>query len=443
MGLKVSANSTVFQVWLSQVKRTPQRKGVIDLASGKDWTLSALQERVSQAATDFSMIKPGARIAFGGANDSEWLVRFLAIQMKGGIALALDPMLNFSQRLELAQQHEIHFLWEKEKVIALQKQREIKSSIAFEKLTSGSTGVPKRIPWSHTNLLKDGEQILSTMGIRPSDRQLGLIPLGHSYGMGSLVMPLILQGTCMALASAFVPTEIPDWIQKHQLTFFPTVPVVLQSLLETPSIQKLGSLRTIVSAGARLEPSVAASFYKKFGKKIHNFYGSTETGGIAYDRTGSATARGEAIGKPLKGVKIRFDCHNRIIVKSPAVARRSQFFKVADLGQWNHKGELVLMGRVRPMINVGGKKIDLAEIEGVLRSIHGIREVWVGVVEQKGREHLIAAVETDQSISWVMKGIASRLPDWKTPKKVLNLALFPRTSRGKVDGEKIREFFVL
>ncbi len=414
---------------------------MIDLTSGNEWTMVDLYERVVRAAMQVPCEKSGARIAFGGSNHSEWLVRFLAIQMKRGIALALDPMLNADQRFEFAQNHRAHFLWEAEEIIPLQPFRSAQSSTAFEKLTSGTTGAAKRIPWSHQNLLKDGEQILSTMGIRSSDRQLGLIPLGHSYGMGSLVMPLILQGTAIALASEFVPVEIPRWIQRYQLTVFPTVPTVLQALVASPSIKKLSSLRTVISAGARLESSLAKAFFKKFNQKIHNFYGSTETGGIAYDRTGAATVQGRSLGKVLKGVTIQLDRQGRITVKSPAVANRSGSLKLSDLGEWNRRGELILTGRVRPIVNMGGKKIHLSEIEGILAGIQGIREVWVGSMIEKGREHLIAAVETDQSISWVMKGLSERLPDWKIPKKVLNLTAFPRTIRGKIDREKMSLFF--
>ena len=211
---------------------------MIDLASGDEWRMIDLYERVVRAAKQFPCEKSGARIAFGGSNHSEWIVRFLAIQMKRGIALALDPMLSGDQRFEFARNHQAHFLWEPEEILPLQPFRSSQSAIAFEKLTSGTTGAAKRIPWSHENLLKDGAQILSTMGIRSTDRQLGLIPLGHSYGMGSLVMPLILQGTTIALASEFVPVEIPRWIQRHQLTVFPTVPTVLQALVASPSIKK-------------------------------------------------------------------------------------------------------------------------------------------------------------------------------------------------------------
>ena len=61
----------------------------------------------------------------------------------------------------------------------------------------------------------------------------------------------------------------------------------------------------MISAGAPLSAEVAQQFYRRYGIKIHNFYGSSETGGICYDRTGNATLSGRSVGKPLSGVMVR------------------------------------------------------------------------------------------------------------------------------------------
>src|SRR5690606_31117850 len=114
---------------------------------------------------------------------------------------------------------------------------------------------------------------------------LGLIPFGHSYGIGNLIMPLLLQGTCIAFASGFVPSQMAGWIRKHRITVYPSVPALLRILADTPSLKTLKPLRLVISAGAVLDPEIARRFHRKFDLKIHNFYGSSETGGIAYDRS--------------------------------------------------------------------------------------------------------------------------------------------------------------
>jgi acyl-CoA synthetase (AMP-forming)/AMP-acid ligase II len=445
MYLKLKGISNLAEVWLKTVTRFPRKTAVMDLTEERSWTFTEMHERVVAAAQGLPSSLKGMRIAFEGGNHSEWLVRFLAIQVKGGIAIAFDPGLSREQLGESAKQQEVHYFWIDQKLTAvdLPSPRRRLSKIAFEKLTSGSTGRPKLIPWTHENLLADGDQIMKTMGIRPTDRQLGLIPLAHSYGMGSLVLPLILQGTTVALAAHFVPSQFSGWIRKWKLTVYPTVPAVLQVLLATPSIQSLKPLRFIVSAGARLEGETARLFYKKFKIRIHNFYGSTETGGIAYDRTGRITESGRAIGRPLRGVQIRFNDEGRIEVRSPAVALGQGKYLMEDTGFWNAKRELVLTGRVRPAVNVGGKKIYPAEIERIFSEIKGVGDVWVGSIESRGREHLVSAGESDREEAEIYQALARKLPAWKIPRKIRVLSSFPRTVRGKVDLLKIKEEFNL
>lgn len=441
--MKALKITSLSEQWSDRVKRNPSAIAVIDLAEGRLWSFADLERRIVQAEMVINSLSPGSRIAFGGSNHSEWIVRFIAIQKREGIALALDPGLSSEQRIGVAHQQRVHFLWEEKELRSICPLRIIRkrSKIAFEKLTSGSTGTPRVIPWSHENLLIDGFQIMKTMGIHPSDLQLGLIPLGHSYGMGSLVLPLLLQGTTIALAPEFVPTQIPGWIQKWKLTVFPSVPAILQLLSASPSIRSLAPLRTIISAGARLEGESARLFHKKFGLRIHNFYGSTETGGIAYDRTGRATEEGRAIGKPLKGVTITLNPQGRIRVKSGAVAIRGGSHLMADTGYWNTCQELVLTGRLRPPINVGGKKIFPAEIEKHLREMKGVGEIWVGSIEEKQRDYLVVALESQQSELEIYKQLGRYLPDWKIPKKIRVLTEFPRTIRGKIDLVKIKSLF--
>ena len=63
------------------------------------------------------------------------------------------------------------------------------------KLTSGSTGVPKATVTTESQIAADGRALAEVMGIRPDDWQIGAIPVSHSYALGNIVAPLLLQGT--------------------------------------------------------------------------------------------------------------------------------------------------------------------------------------------------------------------------------------------------------
>src|SRR5690606_11203581 len=147
----------------------------------------------------------------------------------------------------------------------------------------GSTGQPRALFFTDAEMLADGRQLCAAMGIRESDINLGLIPWGHSYGLGNLVMPLLLQGTAIVSGTAPLPHAMAAVIAQTKPTIFPAVPALLRALADsTATAGQLASLRTIISAGAPLEAEIAQRFTDKFARKIHNFYGSSETGGISY-----------------------------------------------------------------------------------------------------------------------------------------------------------------
>jgi acyl-coenzyme A synthetase/AMP-(fatty) acid ligase len=302
------------------------------------------------------------------------------------------------------------------------------------KLTSGTTGDLKPVHCSAANLGADGEHIIRTMEIRRADRNLAVIPLGHSYGLGNLVMPLVLQGTAVLCAPTFVPRQILQWIEQYQVSVLPTVPAILRALAQLEGVTKPPSLRLVISAGAPLSAEIAQQFHQRYGVKVHNFYGSSETGGICYDRTGSATLRGRGVGKPLDGVTVRIRRDGRVSVRS-----RAGKATLPDLGEWNRYGELRLLGRVGEVANIGGKKVSPAEVERALRELRGVSDAWVTVVKDKrGNDYLAAAVETSRACIDLEKGLLRAMPSWKLPKRWWIDAALPRTDRGKLHTAELR-----
>jgi len=82
-------------------------------------------------------------------------------------------------------------------------------------------------------MIADGENICATMGLGAEDVNLAVIPLGHSYGLGNLVMPLLLQGTAMVLAESALPRAIAAAAEFGRATVFPAVPAILRVLSQS------------------------------------------------------------------------------------------------------------------------------------------------------------------------------------------------------------------
>jgi len=410
---------------------------LIDAVRGRSWTVRSLSDESMRFAEYLLSYATGERIAFRLPNGPEWLVLFLALQRAGLAAVPLDGGLPAEGCVETARRLGARAVYLDGEFHALGKARPPFKKYGCVKVTSGSDGLPNAVECRAEHLIADGEQIIATMKIRPGDRNLAAIPLGHSYGLGNLVMPLLLQGTAMVCAAEYVPRQLVEWIGRYGVTVFPAVPALFRVLAALPPGPQLAPLRTAISAGAVLSPDVARAFFERYGVKIHNFYGSSETGGICYDRTGSASLSGRSVGKPLEGVSISL-LKGRIQVKSGAVAKSGGQWLLNDGGEWNRRGELVLLGRLGQSANIGGKKVHPLEVGRMLRSLSGVTDAAVWIQQGRGRHFLAAGVETTLSRAKMERALADRLPAWQMPKCYFLAKKLPRTARGKLDLAALR-----
>ncbi len=188
------------------------------------------------------------------------------------------------------------------------------------KLTSGTTAEPRAIRFRSEQLLADCDNICATMGITDADINFAVIPVSHSYGFSNLITPLIARGVAMVLSSDPLPRAILNDLECSGATVFPGMPVFYQAFCELREIPRLDRLRLCISAGAPLALEVARKFREKFQRSIHSFYGSSECGGICYDREGAAL-EAAFVGEPMNGVSAGIG-RTRGRTKSSARAKR-------------------------------------------------------------------------------------------------------------------------
>jgi long-chain acyl-CoA synthetase len=233
-------------------------------------------------------------------------------------------------------------------------------------------------------------------------------------------------------------------------TFFPAVPAWLAAfvrLADPPSWPE--RLRHVISAGAPLFADTATRFAQRFGVPVHVFYGSSECGGITFDRRGDAASRG-TVGTPVDGVSVSLDELGRPVVRSRAVALgvlpspdprlRDGTFTAADLAEW-HDGELRLRGRADDLIIVRGKNVDPREVEDVVRRLDGVEDVAVLGLNGERTDPLLRAVIAcaPQALTYEAVTLHCRehLADHKVPRSIVFVRELPRTSRGKLDREAL------
>ncbi len=441
-------NATLAGAWDDTVRAAPEAVAYIDAATGRRVT----RRELSAAAADWRAAHgrdlDGRTVLLCAPNGAGWLAAFLGLLQSGAVVAPLDPGEPLAAQEATAKAIGAAWLWSGDALRPVAgRLRRARDARRLLKLTSGTTGVPRALAFTDAEMLADGRQVCAGMDLRAGDLNFGVIPFGHSYGLGNLVVPLLAQGTAVVGGVAVLPHALADAIARERPTVFPAVPALLRVLVaaDIPRAH-LASLRTVISAGAPLAPEIAEAFAVKFGPKVHSFYGSSETGGITYDRSGDLARTGGGVGTPLPGVGLAFGRGGRVTVTSPAVftlgnPRRGGggfgAHLTADLAQPGEGGSLILLGRAGRWAKIAGRRVNLAEVERALRAVPGVRDAHVAL--HGGRaEALAAAVVAALPAEAVRSALAGRLAPWKLPKKVLCLPGFPLTARGKTDTARLR-----
>jgi long-chain acyl-CoA synthetase len=324
------------------------------------------------------------------------------------------------------------------------------------KITSGTTGAPRAVRFRQSHLLADCRNICESMEIRPDDINFGLIPFSHSYGFSNLLMPLIFQGTGLVCSTDRMPRAIRRNLECSAATVFPGTPALFQALGYLPESDKLKTVRLCISAGAPLTPEVSLRFYRKFGLKIHSFYGSSECGGIAYDSGEDPDIRPGFVGGVLSGVEIaRFD-QDRIVVAGPNVADGyfpesddtllvDGRFVPGDIVESSNAG-FRLLGRISDFVNIAGKKVHPSVIEEHLRKLPGVADAIVfGIPSATRNEELVAYVVASSSVSRQMLETHCRdsLDGWQVPREFHLVAELPFNERGKISRAELSKLHSL
>lgn len=328
---------------------------------------------------------------------------------------------------------------------------ELPAGTGLVKLTSGSTGRPTGACFGDGQLLAGIRQIAEAMDLEAWQRVLMCIPLSHSYGFDNGVLSLMAVGTPLVLQPSIFPVDLLRALAESQAHFLPLVPPLVRSLGQTPWPENLElELERVICAGGALLPEAARTFHEASGLRVHNFYGSTETGGICFERAPHEADAAGTVGTPLPGVTVEIDDVRRVVVRSAAnltgrwtaaghavlgTERQPAAVRTGDTAEWTDGGRLRLTGRTADILNIGGRKIAAAEVEAALRGVDGVEQAAVVGVDDAARgDRIVAFLVTDR---WPVD--LSALPHRLTPREVRRVDGLPHTERGKLDRQSLRD----
>jgi len=337
--------------------------------------------------------------------------------------------------------------------------------LAVLMFTSGTAGSPKAAMLTHGNLLANLEQVQSSPGRaqEPDDVSFGVIPLFHIFGLNVVLGGALATGSAVLLIERFDPSSALEAIQRHRVTLVSGPPTMWGALADQPdaSADALATVRLATSGAAKLPDEVARKVAERFGLRLTEGYGLTETSPVVATSNGLPDAPLGSIGRPVSGVSMRLvdpDGEDVLIgdegevwVKGPnvfhgywndpeataAALTPDGWLRTGDLAVVNDDGFLFLVDRAKDLIIVSGFNVYPAEVEDVLMEHPAIEgAAVVGVPHPHSGEAVKAfvvtapgfAVEEDDVIAWC----ADNLARYKCPSKVMFVDELPHNVAGKV-----------
>ncbi|HLY12248.1 MAG TPA: class I adenylate-forming enzyme family protein [Planctomycetota bacterium] len=320
-------------------------------------------------------------------------------------------------------------------------ERQVPAGTALIKLTSGSTLAPRGACFTEEALSEGIDHLLEGMELSAADRILVSIPLSHGYGFDNGVLSLAAGGTPLVLQPDVFPGALLRTIRDREVTFFPAVPALVRTLGQV-AWPASHPLRRVISASAPLSREAALAFARASGRPVHQFFGSTETGGISFESRPAEPEADGTVGFPLPGVRIDLADDETVSVTSKANRFAllpeqpvREDVETGDRASWTPEGRLRLIGRSTLTANIGGLKVDLGALDAFFRGLPGVDDAAAVPVEDPARGHrVVAYVETStHTRERLLELCRERLSEREVPSEIRVMGRLPRNARGKLD----------
>jgi acyl-CoA synthetase (AMP-forming)/AMP-acid ligase II len=331
---------------------------------------------------------------------------------------------------------------------------ELPAEIVHLKMTSASTGAGRLVAFKAEQLSADATNIVETMKLRRNEPNLGVISLAHSYGFSNLVLPLLLHGIPLALTNSALPETLRRAAKKFESITLAAVPALWRAWLGANAIPK--NVRLAISAGAPLPLALEKEIFEKTGIKVHNFYGASECGGIAYDQSESPRKDSRFVGTPMRNVQLKVNANGCLEVHSMAVAETyfpdaspalaDGCFQTSDLAELK-KDKVLLSGRATDQINVAGRKVSPEMIETALLAHPDVADSLVFGIPSEDSERgeiIVACVAVNVRLTTetLKQFLLAKLPAWKVPREWWLVDSLQTNDRGKRSRNEWRQSYL-
>jgi acyl-[acyl-carrier-protein]-phospholipid O-acyltransferase/long-chain-fatty-acid--[acyl-carrier-protein] ligase len=276
--------------------------------------------------------------------------------------------------------------------------------------TSGSEGAPKGVVLSHRNILSNCAQVAARIDFGPGDILFNVLPVFHSFGLtGGMVLPLISGVKLYLYPSPLHYRIIPELVYGANATIIFGTDTFLAGYAKTANSYDFRSIRYVLAGAEPVKPQTRRLYNEKFGLRILEGYGVTETSPVLAVNTPMFNRNG-TVGRVLPGLEARLDTvpgvneGGRLLVRGPNVMKgylradkpgileppQDGWHDTGDIVEIDAQGFLTIKGRAKRFAKIAGEMVSLAAVEQM------VAELWpdhpcavVAVPDERKGERLI------------------------------------------------------
>ena len=443
--------------------------------------------RIAHYLRNHAKIRPGDRIGLMMQRSDQTIISLLAVLKAGAAFIPIDPdfpleriqyivkdctpKLIYTDRGSLTEvmAHSLGNVLLHEEVVRRSsefphsppKKVHTPGDLAYIMYTSGSTGVPKGVMVTHESLYDYVCTFSSFFALSERDVVLQQSSLWFDTAMEEIFPILCERGRLVVLKDG--GRNIDELIATGEIegvTVLSTTPLVIKEI--NRNSENLKSLRILISGGDLLPSSYISNLFSR-RLRIYNTYGPTEATVCATYHEVHALSDASIIGKPIANKKIHIlnsdlqlvpvGCSGEICIEGRGLARgyvndydstharfiaspfnsESRLFRTGDCGRWLDDGSIEFLGRKDTQHKFRGYRVELKEIESVIRCLEMVDDVIVDIKNRNEEEYLVAYFIARDNVIPDWRKLHTVLPGYMIPASYVPLKQFPTTATGKID----------
>ena len=332
--------------------------------------------------------------------------------------------------------------------------------------TSGSTGSPKLVRQSYTNVLDNAKSIVEYLKIDAEERPITTLPMNYVYGLSIINSHFLVGATLLLTDKGLMQKEFWNFFKEQRATSFGGVPYTYEMLERLRFFRMdLPSLRTMTQAGGKITPEIHEKFARyaaKHGKNFVVMYGAAEaTARMGYLPPEKAVEKCGSMGIPIPGGKFRLIGSDGQEVTDPHITgelvyegknvtlgyaecgddlakgdERNGRLETGDMAQFDEDGYYYIVGRKKRFLKIFGNRVNLDEIDRMIKGQYEIEVASSGV-----DDHMFIFMTEEKYAETVRDFVISKTKLNPTAFKVIVIDEIPKNESGKTLYKELTRYY--